>query len=401
MSDLWIEPWKRKNGIIELGARFESRKTKKRLWYRVDAQHEKELALHADPFVLGMLMIAMHDDEDLQVHGTVSPSLLRNLEEFQQAWAAWNPEYYRSIAVRADVEQEVFEINRHEAICCFSGGVDSCFTAYRHVRNQSVRFPYPLRTAVLVHGFDIPLKEVDYYESACNKVSSQLRSIGIGLYRVATNFKEISVFWPHNHGSGVASILSLFQRRYVTGLIAQGVPYGSYHSLPTSGSNPMTDPLLSSDGFKIIPDGGGFQRIEKIKAISVWPEGLEHLRVCWEGEKKDGNCCDCEKCIRNILTFRALGLPLPKAFPIDPDDKRIYRLGPLKEHTISIGYNSILDEAQRTGLGDASWIKALRKAIYRSRAIRRLSKTAFGRLVLWLLRCFLPAWRQPVEIIKF
>ncbi len=400
MAELWIDERRRLDDRIELGARFASAADQKRLWYRVEAKREAELTTLADPFVLGILQIAMHAGEDLQVHGTVSPSLLRNLEDFQRAWAVWKPDYYRLITVRADREQEVSEAGRNEAICCFSGGVDSCFTAYRHARGVSTRFPYPLRTAVLVHGFDIPLKETAYYESACGKVTRQLQSLDIGLYRVATNFKELSVFWPHAFGTGVASVLSLFQRRYATGLIAQGVPYSSYQNL-VEGSNPMTDPLLSSTAFRIVPDGGGFQRWQKIKVISDWPEGMEHLRVCWEGEKKDRNCCDCEKCIRNILTFRALRLPLPKAFAMDPDDKRIYRLGPLKEFTISIGYDPILAAARQNDLQDAGWVKALRKAIFRSRAIRKLSKNASGRMVLWLVRRFLPAWRQPLEILKF
>jgi hypothetical protein len=341
-----------------------------------------------------------HSCWDLRVHGAASPSLLRNLEDFQRAWASWKPDYYRLISVSADLEQEPAVQPRSEAICCFSGGVDSCFTAYRHARGVSTRFPYPLRTAVLVHGFDIPLQEAGYYESAYAKVTSQLSSLGIGLKRVATNFKELSVFWPHAFGTGVASVLSLFQRRYATGLIAQGVPYSCYQNL-VEGSNPMTDPLLSSDAFRIVPDGGGFQRWEKIKVISDWPEGMEHLRVCWEGEKKDSNCCDCEKCIRNILTFRALGLPLPKAFATDPDDERIYRLGPLKEITISVGYNPILEAARQNGLGDAGWVRALKKAISRSRAIRKLSKNASGRAMLWMLRRFFPAWRQPPDRIKF
>ncbi len=400
MAELWIDERRCLGDRIEFGARFVSASVQKHLWYRVEAEREGELTALADPFVLGIVQIAMHAGEDLQVHGTVSPSLLRNLESFQRAWAVWKPEYYQLIMIRADLEQDLSEPGRHEAICCFSGGVDSCFTAYRHARGVSTRFPYPLRTAVLVHGFDIPLKDAAYYESACTKVTSQLDSLGIGLYRVATNFKELSVFWPHAFGTGVASILSLFQRRYATGLIAQGVPYSSYQYL-VEGSNPMTDPLLSSDAFRIIPDGGGFQRWEKIKVISGWKEGMEHLRVCWEGKKKDSNCCDCEKCIRNILTFRALGLPLPAAFAIDPSDQRIYRLGPLKEITISVGYNPILAAARANGLGNASWVKALKKAILRSRAIRKMSKNPFGCLALWLMRRFFPAWRQPLEIIKF
>jgi hypothetical protein len=400
MSELWIEDWKRSDGMIELGARFEGREKVTRLWYRVEAGRENELTRMADPFVLGILQIAMHDGEDMRVHGKASPSLLRNLEDFQRAWSVWKPENYRTITVRADEEKEIAAPGRSEAICCFSGGVDSCFTAYRHAQGASTHFPYPLRTAVLVHGFDIPLKEIGYHKSAFAKVASQLKSLNLELSCVATNFKDLSVFWPHAYGTGVASILALFQRRFSIGLIAQGVPYSSYQNLDV-GSNAMTDPLLSSDSFKIVPDGGGFHRWEKIKVISAWPEGMEHLRVCWEGEEKDRNCCDCEKCIRNILTFRALGLPVPKAFPKQPDDQRIYRLGPLKEVTISIGYEPLLHMAETSGIDRVGWVVSLKKAVFRSRAIRKLTKNDLGQILLWLLRRFLPAWRQPPERIKF
>lgn len=400
MSELWIEDWKRSDGMIELGVRFEGRHKMTRLWYRVEDQHEPELTRHADPLVLGSLMIAMHEGNELRVHGTASPSLLRNLEEFQRAWAAWKPDYYKVIEVRADHEVEPSYPSRNEAICCFSGGVDSCFTAYRQARGIGVSFPFTLKTAVLVHGFDIPLLETGYFESAAAKVTSQLNSIGIGLYRVATNFKEISIFWPHANATGVASVLSLFQRRYHTGLVGQTVPYDSYRNL-VEGSNPLTDPMLSSDSFRIVPDGAGFQRWEKIRLISDWTEGMEHLRVCWEGEKKDANCCDCEKCIRNILTFRALGLQVPASFPVTPSDERIYQLGPLKEFTIGIGYDSLLALARESGREKEGWVIAIKKAIHRSRMIRKLILSRCGRLRLWLLRRFFPEWRQPPDRIKF
>jgi hypothetical protein len=128
---------------------------------------------------------------------------------------------------------------------------------------------------------------------------------------------------------------------------------------------------------------------------------MKHLRVCWEGEEKDSNCCVCEKCIRNILTFRAMGLPIPFAFSKDVDDDRIFRLGPIKEFTISIGYNVILDLAEKNGMKDDTWVKSLKKAILRSRAIRKLSKTHFGRFKLWMIRRYNKVWKQPVSIIKF
>lgn len=399
MADLWIED-RKVNGTIELAARFESRSIHQRLWYRVETSRDNEICSNADPFLLGILQIAMNAGEPLRVHGQVSPSLLRNLEDFQRAWAVWKPEKYQLIEISADEEKEPVFIARGGEIFCFSGGVDSCFTAFRHSKCVSTSFPRPLKTAILVHGFDIPLNQREYYESACKKVERQLISLDIQLYRVATNFKEISVFWPHAFGTGVASVLALFQKRYSKGLIAQGVPYSSYQNL-VEGSNPMTDPLLSSNSFSIIPDGGGFQRSEKIQFISKWPEGMKYLRVCWEGEEKDSNCCQCEKCIRNILIFRALGLPRPPAFPFDVSDDQIFRLGPIKEITISVGYNVIINLAEKRGMGNETWVKVLKKAIHRSRAIKKLFKTPFGRVKLWIIRRFSKAWRQPVSVQRF
>jgi hypothetical protein len=399
MADLWIEDRKTVNGEIELGARFESLSNQHRLWYRVESSNENELAPNADPFVLGSLMIAMNKGESLRVHGRISPSLIRNLEDYQRVWAFWKSDMYGIIEITADEEKEMDHPARKEMIFCFSGGVDSCFTALRHTQGITTRFPLPLKTGVFVHGFDIPLSQKEVYESAYKKVQIQLESLGLSLYTVRTNFKEISVFWPHDYGSGIASILSLFQKKYTAGLIAQGMSFSSFKHLV--GSHPMTDPLLSSSSFSIIPDGSGFERTEKIRAISEWPEGIKYLRVCWEGEKKDRNCCACEKCIRNILTFRALGISLPPAFPYDVSDDQIYRLGPLKESTITIGYEEILKEAVKRGLENETWVWALKKAIHRSRMIRKLWSTPWGRFKLRLIRLFRKAWRQPVSTQKF
>ena len=39
------------------------------------------------------------------------------------------------------------------------------------------------------------------------------------------------------------------------------------------------------------------------------------VRVCWAGESLDRNCGQCEKCLRTMLNFWAVALPVPAAFP--------------------------------------------------------------------------------------
>ena len=112
----------------------------------------------------------------------------------------------------------------------------------------------------------------------------------------------LPVDWPHSYGAAVASCLMFLANGYREGLVGQGVAYQYFHHLD-EGSNPLTDAMLSSRSFTVIPDGSGFVRADKIREMSGWDEFLRNVRVCWAGPQKDRNCCECEKCIRNILTL--------------------------------------------------------------------------------------------------
>jgi len=387
MAELIIEEPRHAGNRIEVAARFTSSSGTYRLWYRIEAEHQRALAVNADPFVLGTVHLAMQTGEDVLIDGEVSPSLLANLELFQQAWSTWRPERYRQVDLRATIEKEPNLPVRNAAISGFTGGVDSCFTAYRHTRGVTTRFPLPLRATVMVHGFDIPLDDEEGYSRASAKAQRQVMNLGLEFFRVETNYRELPVHWPYTFGSAVASVLALFQGRFNTGLIAAGIPFGAYRSL-VEGSNPITDPMLSSAAFGIVGDGAGFQRIEKIAVLAQWPEGVADLRVCSRNPVRYENCCECEKCIRNILSFRALGLGRPVCFSRDVSDEQIMRLVPIKEIMIDVGYDSIVRIATNNGLGDDRWVRTVRRAIRLSHLRRKLAGVRGGRWVWKLVRKF-------------
>jgi len=378
MAELIIEEPRPVGGRIEVGARFVSSSGTYRLWYRVEEERREALAVNADPFVLGTITLAMKIGEDVLIRGGVSPTLMANLELFQQAWSTWKPELYRQVELRALEEKEPGLPARNSAISGFTGGVDSSFTVYRHVTGLTTRFPLPLRASVMAHGFDIPLDDKEGYRKASEKAERQLNTVGIELYRVETNYRELPVNWVYSFGSAVASVLSLFQRDFDTGLIAAGVPFGSYKEL-VEGSNPLTDPLLGSSSFRIMSDGAGFDRVEKIAVLSQWKEGLQYIRVCSRNPVRYENCCVCEKCVRNILSFRVLDLGLPPCFEKDVTDEQLKTLGPLKEIIILVGYEPIIKLAEERGKAGESWVRALRSAVRRNRWAARIGRTR----VLW------------------
>jgi hypothetical protein len=274
------------------------------------------------------------------------------------------------VEIDADVECEPDPLeSRKGALAAFSGGVDSAFTAYRHATGTSVRHPRRVAGLVMVHGFDIPLSEPDVYDLARERAGRMAASLGLSLIPVVTNHREVVGDWPHSHGAAVASCLALFGRGFNEGLIGQTFTYGEIRHI-AEGVNALTDPLLSSDSFRIIPDGAAFERADKIRVLAAWDEFLRDARVCWQGPQKDRNCCVCEKCVRNILTFRALGLGLPPCFERDVDDAQIRRLRPGEETRAAIRYGQLaaLANASRAA---GPWVEILEKRLASERRARR------------------------------
>jgi hypothetical protein len=372
--NLWPNPVREVDGWITASATLEeSDGMKKVLWYRIPAEYRDFLTEGCDPFVLGILFRAMHHKSSVRVHGRVSPSLIRNLEDFQEAWAAWYPKLYSRVGIMAEEEVEAAaSAQDRTAIVAFSGGVDSSFTAFRHVRGIGTRFPRNLKAAVMVHGFDVPLEEPETFSRAFERSRRMTGSLGLKLIPMATNLREMEIYWYHSYGTALASSMMLLSGGYSEGLVGEGLAYNQYEHLP-EGSNPMTDALLSHDRFRIIPDGSGFHRADKIRVLLDWPEFLENMRVCWSGPQKDRNCCTCEKCIRNILTFRALGQSRPTAFPFDVSDRQIRTMGPLKEIVMKTQYDNIVRLAKEKSI-EEPWVKALQASLRRNRRRNRWKK---------------------------
>jgi len=368
---LWPEEWVDRDDQVLVGATLESPDGGRwRLWYRLPAGHRPSLTRSSDPFVLGALFAAMREPADLVVHGAASPSLLANLEEFQCAWSAWAPGELRRIGITADREEEPPRSASAAAVMGFSGGADSAFTAWRHRRGQAGRQRRELRAGVLVHGFDIPLGQADIFAGAAGRARRMLASIGMELIPVATNYREQGGYWPHAFGAGLASCLMLLQGRFREGLIASGHSYQNF-SAP-DGSNPLSDWMMSSDSFRIIHDGAAFYKADKLRAISQWPEAMKHLRVCYEGERLDRNCCRCQKCVWTILTFRMLGLGLPECFERDISNSEILRMR-YPEAGLVQSMRRLISRLKAESFS-ASWVRALQASVL----INRLGLAAKG-----------------------
>jgi hypothetical protein len=371
---IWPEPLIEREGIVETSATIEiPGKERRILRFEVSEQYRSAVTPTCDPFVVGTIQILMAEKHDAHVHGQVSPSLLQNLEEYVQARALWRPNLSRA-AIRADLEEEPsFTNDRSKAILAFSGGVDSGFTVFRHARGNA-HFPRELAAGVMARGFDIPSAENEGFIRAAERSRLLLKSLGLDLIPMASNFRAVvgTPGYDLSWGTAVASCLMVLQGGFSAGLLSQSVAYDDLFELDW-GCNPLTDRMLSSASFEIIPDGANFGRIEKIEALNEWPEFLSHARVCWKAPERDRNCCECEKCIRTILGFRSLGLPLPPCFSHDVSIEQIMALDKLPEKSMTFWYDPILRVAEERGI-DEPWTRALNNRLVRNRKTRK-SKT--------------------------
>ena len=329
------------------------------LWYKLPAKFSPCLSNNFDPFVVATIFSAMQFSADLVVHGTVSPSLIDNLAEFQDIWQTWVPDKYTKIDIIPDREQEPDPIRKpQDAVLAFSGGADGCFTAWRHHNRSCGRLNKNIHAGVFIHGFDIPLEEKESFEVAKKHASLLLESLGIIIIPIVTNFQKLGQNWGYSHGAGLASCLMLLQNRYSYGLIGSSAPYDKINPW---GSNPLTDRLLSNTFFKVVYDGASFMRHEKIAEISKWPEVNSYLRVCWEGKHFDKNCGKCEKCIRTILSFRITGGSLPKCFEQDISDEQIVRLR-CKNYSQFYHLQGLYDLARKKQINEP-WVHSLQRCI--------------------------------------
>jgi hypothetical protein len=338
--------------------------SRQKLWYRVPVRFAEKLTESCNPFLVGAIFTAMRESRNLEVHGEVSATLLRNLEEFQAAWSSWYPKKYSRIGITADkeIDQPARE-KSNDAMAAFSGGVDGAFTVYHHHKGLCGRLKRDIKSGVFIHGFNIGLDRGDIFNKAAEKAELMLKSLGIELITVATNFRELGDRFRDAHAAQIASCLHLFEGMYPTALIASSEPYNDL--IFPWGSNPITDRLLSSDRLEFIHDANAYTRSEKIEVISQWPEALKYLRVCWQIDNLDKNCCKCEKCVRTILNFRALGLGLPACFGEDATDEMILNIKTANTVTLSF-LEEILEQAEKR-LISAPWVSCLRKAVKRNK----------------------------------
>ena len=331
-----------------------------------------------DGFVAGVIFYAMRSGRPLRVHGPMSKEALCNLSAFQEAWARWKPCLYRKIEL---IPSEVVSGRTGTdggAIAAFSGGVDSVFSILRHNHQQLGNASYSLKHSVLmVHGFDVPLESLASFEALKDRTAPLLQELGLKLRIIRTNFRSLAQDWVDSHMAQLACCLHNYSHEFDYALVGSTEPYDRL-VIPW-GSNPVTDYLLSSGKMRIVHDGAGFSRTEKVAYIASNRTACKVLKVCWEGKEFHKNCGVCEKCVRTQANFMAVGVTRPPCFDAPLDLRQIETIA-LTSDLECAELESIIAYAQAKGV-TGEWLHLLKTRVraFRSPARRRV-ETAIHRM---------------------
>ena len=144
---------------------------------------------------------------------------------------------------------------------------------------------------LLVRGFDIPVDAVGEFERPRASLSRAADALGLELVDVATNLRAVrfrEAKWGRlSHGSALASVGLAAEREFQSLSIA-----ATHYDGPVRpwGSQPETDPLLSTGITRVFHVGVTIPRREKIERIAGSDVALRHLHVCYRFRSAD-NCC--------------------------------------------------------------------------------------------------------------
>jgi hypothetical protein len=277
------------------------------LWYEFPARYKPYLTLdRSDALAVGMLLECMHRGCDLSVEGTVSATLLSNLEMYAHVMRALFP-HLKPIHVKCD-EVRYFDATFHgrQLASSFSGGIDSQFTVLRHLQAGAIHRQLQHLAFVNVGSHGRGQRGAMLFRKRAARITDVARKLGLPVLFIDSNLDQFyTMRFEDSHAARTASAVLLFQGLFHTYLIPAT---NSYAAFGPDGSTPIGDHLLSTDVMRFVHDGADCSRIEKSARLAECSIAQATLDVCMTPTPSGGNCSYCDKCVRAMITFDMLGV---------------------------------------------------------------------------------------------
>ena len=294
------------------------------VFFETDISLRDSLTLNPNAFLLASIHPAMWFGESrIKVEGPVCPVLRDGLDVAARIMRRWYGGSGNFIAIEAD---EGFKPSRLPAIpraaSCMSGGVDSLATFRRNRLNLPMDHPGAVKDLLFIQGFDMSgttehPENHERFGATFTMLSEFAEAQHAVLVPISNNIRVLNedpsgLFYTdlsvmRSFAATIAACAHAFSNRLTTLLIPSSHDLMSMMPL---GSHPLLDPNYSSASLAILHDGVAYSRMDKMRLLSEWPDGLNALRVCADALRTDAktNCGKCEKCLRTKISLLVLGI---------------------------------------------------------------------------------------------
>ena len=281
-----------------------------------EADFACDLAANPHAFAVGCLIPALYFGERrLALDEAICPRLKEGLETVMAILHHWTTGAFQPLTIEAPLLNNApyTEKARHASIF-LSGGMDS-LAALKCIMDTYPRAHpgYP-RDALLIHGFDIGGviargTKLHVFERARAAMDQVAADAGLTLVPLYTNIRHLcddrDLWLNQFFGAVLAAVTHALVPRINLAWVASSydMPY-----LHPCGSHPLLDPEYSSYDLAIHHRDIGLSRMDKLRLVAGWDTAFQNLRVCLANVPDKLNCGRCEKCVRTMLGFEALGL---------------------------------------------------------------------------------------------
>lgn len=342
--------------------------------FTVWTESNVDIDVTGTPWLPPLRVTSMPKGLTLDVAPAVDEVALTGSLAAEEVLLGWYPDQLQRSGTRTKTgTPEQSESDARGVGCFFSGGVDSFYTALKHIDE--------ITHLIIIHGLDISLDNEALWDEAVDRARKMADDLGKELIEVRSNMRYLHAkhgpHWQNQaHGAFLAHISLLLSP--VLGKVY--IPASDDESrLAPLGTHPDLDPLWSSSRVTIVHDGIEADRVAKLAVLAESPTAMRHLRVCWSNLSGKYNCGICEKCIRTMIGLHIVGASgrcesLPKK--IDPRSVRWMYLRAGGEGGELFAKEN-LERLRAQGETDSDLVRALDFAIHRNRFQQFLVTTKF------------------------
>ena len=291
------------DGLVRLCADVTIAGETRQLWYGVEECFAYALVKdRSDPFVAALVRFAMQLGADIVCDEPVSQRLLYKINHsYIPALAS----AFRDLKAMQVIAEPAGPYETKGAVGCgCTFGVDSLYTVIQNSRGE-----YPVTHICLFNAGTFEGESGrETFRRHYELVHTYAMQRGIDSLFADTNLHEVlNERYPDVSAQRIFSIV----------LALQGL-FGTYHyasifrdehfrfsEYNCAYYDPLTVTCFSTDSLRFFLSGSSASRIDKLMTLADYPEEAAMAHPCIKRPAWEKNCCNCVKCIRDMMVIYA------------------------------------------------------------------------------------------------